>query len=124
SRDLEAAVASGRCHRIRRQLDQLRAPSLDESHRAVDHDPDRAGGPGLCGAARSGDDIPVPAARGPAPPRAPGSTAREHFLTIGRLLCLKVICLFAAACASPVYTVRADPTTVYHELNRGAVASG
>jgi hypothetical protein len=45
-------------------------------------------------------------------------------LTIGRLIFLKVLCLLLAACASPVFAVRADPTTVYHELSRGAIASG
>ena len=45
-------------------------------------------------------------------------------MTIGRLIFLKVLCLLVAACASPVFAVRADPTTVYHELSRGAIASG
>jgi len=45
-------------------------------------------------------------------------------LTIGRLIFLTVACLSVAACASPVVAVRVDPQTVYHELNRGAVASG
>ena len=45
-------------------------------------------------------------------------------MTIGRLIVLTVLGFFAAACASPVYAIRADPQTVYRELNRGAVASG
>jgi hypothetical protein len=44
-------------------------------------------------------------------------------LTIGRLIFL-MLCLLLAACASPIFAVRADPTTVYQELSRGAVASG
>jgi len=42
-------------------------------------------------------------------------------LTIGRLILLS---LFVPGCASPVFAVRTDPQTVYHELNRGAAASG
>ena len=42
-------------------------------------------------------------------------------MTIGRLILLS---LFVAGCASPVFAVRTDPQTVYHELNRGAAASG
>jgi hypothetical protein len=44
-------------------------------------------------------------------------------LTIGRLSILTSLWLFAAACASPVFAIRADPQTVYRELNRGAIAS-
>ena len=45
-------------------------------------------------------------------------------MTIGRLILLTALGLFAAACASPVYAIRAAPQTVYRELNRGAIASG
>ena len=45
-------------------------------------------------------------------------------MTIGRLIFLTALCLLLAACASPIFAVRADPTTVYQELSRGAIASG
>jgi len=37
---------------------------------------------------------------------------------------LTALCALAAACASPVSAVRVDPTTVYHQLDRSAVATG
>ena len=45
-------------------------------------------------------------------------------MMIGRLLALGVLGAFVAACASPVSAVRVDPQTVFHQLDRSAVATG
>src|SRR5262249_34564930 len=41
-----------------------------------------------------------------------------------RLLVLGVLAVLAAACASPVTAARVDPKTVFHQLDRSAVATG
>ena len=43
---------------------------------------------------------------------------------VGRLIVLEVSCILVVACASPVSAVRVDPKTVYHQLDRSAVATG
>ena len=43
---------------------------------------------------------------------------------VGRLIVLEVLCILVVACASPVSAVRVDPKTVYHQLDRSAVATG
>ena len=43
---------------------------------------------------------------------------------VGRLIVPAVLCVLAAACASPVNAVRVDPKTVLHQLDRSAVATG
>jgi pimeloyl-ACP methyl ester carboxylesterase len=45
-------------------------------------------------------------------------------MMIGRLLALGVLGAFVTACASPVSAVRVDPQTVFHQLDRSAVATG
>ena len=45
-------------------------------------------------------------------------------MIVVRLIFLGALSLFAAACASPVSAVRVDPKTVYHQLDRSAVATG
>ena len=45
-------------------------------------------------------------------------------MIVGRLIPLAALCVVAAACASPVSAVRVDPKTVYHQLDRSAVATG
>src|SRR5262245_64076830 len=41
-----------------------------------------------------------------------------------RLIQLGALCLWVAACASPISAVRVDQKTVYHDLSRSAVSTG
>jgi len=45
-------------------------------------------------------------------------------MRVGRLVVLGVLGAFVVACASPVSAVRVDPQTVFHQLDRSAVATG
>jgi len=84
------------------------------------HNPDRA----RWKFTRRGADDSIPQARGPALAGRLGRTASGWISAVVRLALLEVLCLFVAACTSPVSAVRVDPKTVYHQMDRSAVATG
>src|SRR5262249_34542356 len=63
-------------------------------------------------------------ARNPNRPRLRLPTPRWRATQSGRLALLGVLCLAAAACASPVGAVRVDPTVAHRQLARSAITTG